>query len=255
MPPDSTYRVETPENVELHFELAGPGSRFCALCIDGLLVSVAGLVIVLLAVLAGVTLPSLFESDGARALKSGTMSVFFALVVVALAILTSAYHGIFELFMRGQTPGKRAMKIRAISDDGTAMSPSQVLVRNVLRTIDFLPGMYGVGGLVALFSPTSKRLGDLAASTIVVKEAELDYQAATDVRKRPPPVVEVAATAVLSAEETRIVRSFLERRPELLPDARARIGEDLASRLAEKYGGPVGDAETYLERLLQGGAG
>jgi uncharacterized RDD family membrane protein YckC len=252
MQDDGTYRLETPDNVELHFDLAGPGSRFCALCIDALLMACGVLGLVLLFLVVGIALPGAIAEGRVLGGKS-VVGWGAALVVLALSVLTSAYHAAFELFMAGQTPGKRAMKIRAISDDGTAMVPSQVIVRNVLRTVDFLPFGYALGGLIAMFGRSQQRLGDLAAGTIVVKEGDTDYRAKTDgpqatALSRPFPA---AATELPRAEAT-LVRSFLSRREELLPDARERLADELALRLFRRYGGTWENAESYLERLVVG---
>ena len=251
---DATYRLETPDNVELHFDLAGPGSRFCALCIDGLVMAAGVLGLVLLLLVVGVALPSaITEGRIFERYHRGVVGWGVALLVIALAAITSAYHATFELFMRGQTPGKRAMKIRAISDDGTAMAPSQVIVRNVLRTVDFLPFGYALGGAVALFGGSQKRLGDLAAGTIVVKEGDLDYRAKTDAaRAAAEPLGASGAAAELSPDEARLVRSFLSRREELLPSARERLADELARRLFRRHGGMWENAESYLERLVLG---
>ena len=250
---NATYRLETPENVELHFELAGPGSRFCAICIDTVIIACGILAIGLLLLLGGVALPrALFEADFFTDEGHLVSSWVVALAMLAIAVVSSSYHLVFELFMHGQTPGKRAMKIRAISDDGSAMIPSQVLVRNVLRTVDFLPVLYTLGGVVSLFSSLHKRIGDLAAGTIVVKEGDPDYRAASDVRYDPTPMEPIVSNAELSPEEARLIRNFLSRRDEFLPSARAQLAHQIGSELYRRYGGTWDDAERYLERLLGG---
>ena len=117
---------------------------------------------------------AVFESKG-----SGQ---WLAAVIIALGItlLSEGYFILFEWLMRGQTPGKKALKIRVIRDDGTPATIHEVLVRNVLRLIDFLPFSYGVGAIVMFASRLSKRLGDIAAGTIVIKEGQLDYRANAD---------------------------------------------------------------------------
>lgn len=210
----------------------------------------------LLLLVVGVALPGaiakshILGSDAKSAIGWGT-----AVLVIAFAVITSAYHAAFELLMRGQTPGKRAMKIRAISDDGTAMTPSQVIVRNVLRTVDFLPFGYALGGAIAVFSGSQKRLGDLAAGTLVVKEGEVDYRAKTDVRAHSATATRssfLGDATGLSGEEARLVRSFLARREELLPSAREGLAEQLGKRLFLRHGGVWENAESYLTRLAVG---
>lgn len=251
---DAHFRLETPENVELEFEPAGPGSRFCAICIDWALMAAVGLVVVLILGAADVfshaTTSSLhlFDEHG-RLVASWTL----ALMILIFAFGTSFYHLLFELFMHGQTPGKRALKLRAISDDGTSMTPGQVLTRNLVRTVDFLPALYVVGGIAALFSRANQRLGDHAAGTLVVKERELDYRARSDARNVTVELsVEEIANVELTAAERRLIARFLSRRHELLPEARWQLADDIARQLYARHGGQADDAEQYLERLAAG---
>lgn len=248
-PPEDSYCLETPEQVELDFDLAGPGTRFCAVLLDALVMAALVLSGLLVAALLGVGFEAVFEeltSPGAAA------TWLLALLVILLALLTTGYHCLFELLMRGQTPGKRALKIRAICDDGTPMGPSQVLIRNLIRLVDALPGFYLVGGTAALLSPTGRRLGDYAAGTLVVKEAELDYRAATDRGYVVETRQGVGHNAELSPEERQIVVRFLDRRSELLADARRRLAASIAVRLLDRHGGNCTDPEEYLERLIVG---
>ena len=154
--------------------------------------------------------------------------------------------------MHGQTPGKKAMKIRVMRDDGTPVTANEVLVRNILRLVDFLPFGYALGAVVMFPSPLSKRLGDLAAGTIVVKEGQLDYRASADDKGRSLPVAVGAVNSELTMEERRVLTGFLRRRAELLPKARQELAERLAKPLHAKYGGQYLDAEGYLQRLVEG---
>ncbi len=167
------YTLETPENIQVHFELAGLGTRFCAMLVDTLLLVAITIVLFIFVVLM-FSASAVFESKG-----SGQ---WLAAVIIALGItlLSEGYFILFEWLMRGQTPGKKALKIRVIRDDGTPATIHEVLVRNVLRLIDFLPFSYGVGAIVMFASRLSKRLGDIAAGTIVIKEGQLDYRAHAD---------------------------------------------------------------------------
>ena len=171
----------------------------------------------------------MFESKG-----SGQ---WLAAVIIALGItlLSEGYFILFEWLMRGQTPGKKALKIRVIRDDGTPATIHEVLVRNVLRLIDFLPFSYGVGAIVMFASRLSKRLGDIAAGTIVIKEGQLDYRAHADqeiCQLRPIALGEI--NAELTVAERRLVTGFLQRRQELLPKAREELAQRLASSAARE---------------------
>ena len=107
--------------------------------------------------------------------------------------------------------------------------------------------------MVMFPSPLAKRLGDIAAGTIVVKEGQRDYRAASGQEVRQLPAAAIGpVNSELLPEERRVLVGFLQRRVELLPDARGQLAERLARPLHEKYGGQSNDAEGYIERLVEG---
>ena len=238
------YTLETPENIQVQFELAGLGTRFCAMLVDTLLLGAITAVLFCIGLMASAA--AWFE------FKGGSEWIVAGIVALGIALLSEGYFILFEWLMRGQTPGKKAMKVRVIRDDGTPATAYEVLVRNVLRLIDFLPVAYGVGAIVMFFSRLSKRLGDIAAGTIVIKEGKLDYRANADTKYELRPLAIEEINAELTAAERRLVTGFLQRRHELLPKARDDLAERLARPLYEKYGGGYYDAESYLVRLAKG---
>jgi uncharacterized RDD family membrane protein YckC len=149
---DTTRRVATPEGIELTLRLAGPVPRALAWAID-------------LAIRAAV----LFAvSMLAAALGRAGMGVIL-LTAFFVEWLLPAW---FEATWNGQTPGKRAMGIAVLNDDGTPLRWPAAFTRNLLRAVDFLPLLYGVGLTAMLANRDFKRLGDLAAGTVVVYVAE-----------------------------------------------------------------------------------
>jgi uncharacterized RDD family membrane protein YckC len=246
---DSPYTLETPESISLDFELAGPGSRLCAALIDMLVISILLTSVFIIWVLGAGGGSVLFGTRGGTVDWSdwGT-----AVLILMVFVLFSGYHLLFEILWRGQTPGKWQLEIRAIRDDGTPMSGTDVLVRNLIRMVDFLPAFYALGGGVCLLHPMHKRLGDLAAGTIVVKESEADYRGRTDKKYLVAEAPLASARVELTPEEHQILSGFLRRREELLFDARERLAKKLAEPLHEKYGGHYIDPESYIERLLSG---
>ena len=250
---DGQYTLETPENVEVDFELAGPGSRFCAMLIDTLFMGLFLLLLLLLFLFGNIGVWRLLPGAGVEQSPTGNwLNWFNALLVLSGFLVLFGYYVLFELLMRGQTPGKRAMKVRVIRDDGTPASAMDIVVRNLVRVVDALPSGYAIGGVLMFFHPMHKRLGDIAAGTIVVKERELDYRALPDKRYELPAPVQTASNAELEPEERNVLTGFLTRRAELLRDARSQLAERLARPLFEKYGGHYSDAESYIERLVAG---
>jgi hypothetical protein len=112
-------------------------------------------------------------------------------MVLIFFVVFWGYFMLFETLWSGQTPGKRAGRLRVIRRDGQPVGASEVLIRNLVRIVDFLPGFYGIGLVVMFIDKEARRLGDMAAGTIVVREGEqtrlqdVRIQAASSAASRP----------------------------------------------------------------------
>jgi len=157
--------IDTPEQVVLELPLAGLGSRFLALAIDTVVQAILYSVLILILVLS--TLLSLFP-------VSVGSSWALALAVFVVFCVYWGYFAAFEVAWHGQTPGKRMAGIRVIKDSGRPADVPALVLRNFLRAVDILPGMYGVGSVCMLITRDSRRVGDLVAGTVVVVDG---YQA------------------------------------------------------------------------------
>jgi uncharacterized RDD family membrane protein YckC len=188
---DTRYRVEIPGGIYLEAQVVGPVARCFAFLIDLL---IRGLIIVALA-LASIPL-------GLSGMGGG-----FALIF--LFIVEWLYPVLFETMARGQTPGKKILGIAVVNDDLSPVTLGTSLIRNLMRTVDFLPFFY-LGGLLAMLSNRRfQRLGDLAAGTLVVSTPSSARPAPIgDIRPLAPP------TALLRNEQTSIV-NFLQRSSQL----------------------------------------
>ena len=155
------WNIDTPEQVHLSFELAGIGSRFLALALDMLFQgAVFGL---LLAMLYGLEV----STDYALSSWVG------AFLLIAAVVIFFVYFILFEGIARGQTPGKMICRLRVIRDDGRPLDWNGTLARNLLRLIDFLPLLYGVGVVSMFLSGQSRRVGDTVAGTLVSREPRI----------------------------------------------------------------------------------
>jgi uncharacterized RDD family membrane protein YckC len=152
-----TLRIETPENVSFAYPVAGLGSRFMAAIVDTLLIA---LLQILVDLLLGLTILQNMES----ALASWLVAIYS---LIGFAFLWG-YYIFFELLWNGQSPGKRWVGLRVIRTDGMPISAAESLIRNLVRTVDFLPVGYGIGVVTMFINGQSRRLGDLAAGTLVV---------------------------------------------------------------------------------------
>ncbi|HET7198125.1 MAG TPA: RDD family protein [Burkholderiales bacterium] len=220
---DTTRRVATPEGIELTLHLAGPVARALAWSID-LVLRVAVLFVVML-------LGSAFGRAGG------------GIVLLAAFFVEWLLPACFEAMWNGQTPGKRAMGLRVLNDDGTPLRWPGALTRNLLRAADFLPFAYGVGLLAMLANRDFKRLGDLAAATVVVYEPE-KRAAAHKLAEAPP----VPPPFALTLDEQRALLDLAERSGSLTAERLEELAE-----LPTPLVGPVrqsSDGPRAVARLL-----
>ncbi len=242
------YLVLTPERVTLQFDLAGVGSRSAAALVDVALQSAAlALLLLLFGAGAGVLGAAGLNGGGGAATAA---SIGFALVVLSVFLILWGYYIFFEIVWSGQTPGKRALGIRVLRENGYPLRPGDAVVRNLVRILDGPPLGAAIGLLVMLFNSRSKRLGDFAAGTIVVREgarggvsssisrSSSALSKALDASFGPSSAVGVSppAAPILSAADATLVRDFLMRRERLDAPARAALARRLAHGLAERYG-------------------
>ena len=212
---DTRRTVETPEGVTLELAVAGPFIRAQAWLIDLLLRSMASWVVAIPLALLGRTGVGVF------------LLVTFA--------LTWAYPVAFEVLFGGATPGKRLLGLRVVHDDGTPVGFLASSIRNVVRAADFLPIGYALGLVCVLTRRDFKRIGDVAAGTVVIHEA------AGPRRLPAAPAVPIPPPVPLTAAEQRAIVEFAERRPSLSAD-RARELAELLEPLA-------GGGERAVDRL------
>ncbi len=208
---DTLREVQTPEGIDLHLPAAGLVPRALAWLIDALIRGAIYMVLAMVLVFG----------------KTG-----IGLFLLATFIMEWFYPVLFEVLRQGQTPGKRVHGIAVINDDGTPVNWSASLIRNLLRVVDFLPVMYVFGVISILLTRDFKRLGDLAAGTLVV------YQATVIVAATTPEVDSVRPPFALSLDEQQAIIAFAER-AESLTDERNHELAQLTGPLLEGATQPV----------------
>lgn len=221
------HSVETPEHIVLRYDLAGVGSRAAAAIVDSILIVGIILVVDILALV----IPAVSARRGTTAIWS-----FVLLVVMSLVVLWG-YYALFEGFAGGRTPGKRALGIRVVLDDGRPITFGAAATRALLRLVDLQPGVTGLVGLAFIFfHPEHRRLGDLVAGTIVVRDRPETVGAAVPtIQSEPPPAPLTDTPARLSDEEFHLVGQFVARASALAPEARARLANHLIGRIADRF--------------------
>ena len=232
--PDTDLVVATPERVSFDYQVAGLATRGIAQILD---------LLILAGVLFAVYFFALFEVGLGQNTVGGLIAIIGSFVVIF------GYHWACEAFWSGQTIGKKVFRLRAVGDRGEPLTFLQAGIRNIVRIVDFFPYGYGVGLVVLFINGKGKRLGDLAAGTIVVKDS--DYMPLWQVPGArpadfatvpapqagggplPPLTSPVPAFAPASPGELalrrldpdlrRFVTSYGRRRPEMPPALRAQL--------------------------------
>jgi uncharacterized RDD family membrane protein YckC len=209
--------IRTPEGICFSMQLAGPVRRCLAWIIDlaciGAMSSVVGTVLGSL---------QLISVDFAK-----------AIVVLAYFAISIGYGIGTEWYWRGQTVGKRLLRLRVMDVSGLRLHFSQIAIRNLLRVVDMLPAFYLVGGMACLINQRAQRLGDFAANTIVVvqprhAEPVLDQLLAGKYNSlRDHPHLAARLRQRVSPAEARVALQALMRREDFEPASRVELFSEL----------------------------
>jgi uncharacterized RDD family membrane protein YckC len=254
--------VETPEQVQLHLELAGLGTRSIAFILDALIRYgvLTGLVVgVILIFSLGLhwDFDSVGASVGTRVLVVGLILIYFA--------IEWAYFAVFEWLWNGQTPGKRAVHIRVLKDGGGPISFLDAALRNLLRPIDSSGPMCAFGILFIFFNRKHKRIGDLVARTIVVRErpktvAQVLAPPVASPARVDSPFADLIRCIPLASGEHEMINRYLQRRASLDYATRSRLAQQIAGVIVEKARAQAagvelltprpGECERFLEDLI-----
>src|SRR6266581_2598381 len=233
------HGVETPEHVDVQFELAGVGSRVAAGLLDFML-----LLLGFFALLGGgnALVAGLFSPRGMA------QSWFAAAMILLTFCFLWGYFTLFEALNGGRTPGKQALGVRVVMDTGHSITPRAAVVRNLVRLIDsYLPIPFAPALISIFLHRSNKRPGDMAAGTIVVRDHPTDWTLGA-----PAPATEETAEPIetgppeLSEDEFRLLDRFLGRVNDLTPEVQVRITTDLVRRFEQRIPRRSGDLQAYL---------
>jgi len=237
---DNQIAIVTPENIAFHYRVAGPFRRLMAYLIDlmiqALVVAVAGTALLIAFGFAGLVGIGMFA------------------VLITYFVLNWFYGGLFETFWNGQTPGKRAMRIRVIGADGQPITGMQAVARNFFRIADSVPIVfwviptYQVGLLTMAANNRFQRLGDWATGTmVVIEEPQRLYGVA---RVAEPEAIRLAGYLPtdfqVSRSLGRALSAYVQRRRTFPWKRRLEIAMHLAEPLRVKFDLPVGTNHDLL---------
>ena len=238
-------RIDTPEQIVLELPLAGVGSRFLALAIDTLIQSVFYLIAAFIFIF---TLPV-----GSSVFMFLPKLLGPALAIFILFAIYWGYFAFFESMWSGQTPGKRYAGIRVIKESGRPINAFDAIGRNLMRAVDGLPGVYGVGLVCMMCNQQSRRLGDFVAGTVVVHERPTEdvrpsWNTSNQGAGATPGLTQV------SPEELILIETYLHRRWDLDKYVRANTAFQIAERIKAKTGlqpQPHQDVDDFLEEAAK----
>ncbi|HET9782659.1 MAG TPA: RDD family protein [Candidatus Dormibacteraeota bacterium] len=224
--PDTDLVVATPERVSFGYQVAGIGTRAIAQLLD-------------LLILSGVLLGVWFAAIAVG--QTGVDTVAYLLALLGTFVVIFGYFWACEAFWSGQTVGKKVFRLRAVGDRGEPMTFMQAGIRNIVRLVDFLPYAYGVGIVVLFINGKGKRLGDLAAGTVVVKDSDAvqlwQIPGGRPADPSPAPTALAPATQAelalrrIDPELRRFVASYARRRPDLALPLRAQLASHVQEQL------------------------
>lgn len=205
-------QVASVTGIDWGFSIAGLGGRSYAFVVDWHIRVVGAL--------AWWALSSLLLYGDVLGVVSNVSAVdrlFLSVVLAPTLAIYFLYHPIVEVAMLGRTPGKRLAGIRIVASDGQVPAVGALVVRNVLRIVDSMPGMYAVGLIATLLTRQSVRIGDLAAGTVLVYE---DDGAGV-------PAFKEDAIVRHGLERAELVHELLQRWDGLHPEHRVRLAAKL----------------------------
>jgi len=256
-PSDNNLSIDTPEQIALEFSVAGIGSRLLAITIDTL-IQIAFYFLIILG-LVTLAMP-LFRSAPVNTASPNAALWAAAITVFLFFCIYWGYFAAFEVLWKGRTPGKYFMKIRVIKDNGRAINVYEGIGRNLMRVIDTLPTLYGVGLVTMAITKKNQRLGDLLAGTIVVHERahgavtpvwESDHTQDSMVAHVP---VNAPQLRKLDYRDLQLIEAFLHRREQLQGITRINAADQIVAHIQAKgeiAPEPGEGPETFLERIAR----
>jgi uncharacterized RDD family membrane protein YckC len=239
VPAPEKLTIDTPEQIALEFPLASVGSRFLAIALDTLVQAGLFLAFLMLAFVVSI-------ASAVAGVNAGVWGA--ALAILAGFTLYYGYFAAFEALWNGQTPGKRWVGLRVISETGRPIGAFDAILRNLLRIVDQLPAIYAVGTLSVFLTSRNQRLGDLAAGTVVVHDRPVDRPVIQE-PSAPAATTRYGANR-LSPEEIAAIDTYLRRRWTVDDHFRVRARGELATRIRPKLTMPA-DTKIEDEALLE----
>lgn len=217
------FTLETAENVPVRYEISTIGSRSAAFLID---------FAIIVAIILGVEIMAVLPALAGQEILS---SYVIALSYLVVGTLQWAYFVVNEMIFNGSSVGKKQLGLTVIKEDGSPIDLVDSLTRNFIRYVDLFPGTYLVGVVIMLLNGKSRRLGDFAAGTVVVRVSSLQLDK-IEIRETiyDEAVRTSAFLSSITPKEYQLMRDYLTQRHRLPVHTSAAIAQKLANHVAEK---------------------
>ncbi len=224
--------IETPEKIIFTYNIAEIGTRIAAYLLD---IIFQMIILISLFLLSGLSLVSsdIYDSESGY--------YFLAVIYILLFIFQWGYFLFFETILNGRTPGKKICNIRVIRDNGGRLDFQSIVIRNLLRSADSLPLPFLniLGGLTAVISKQTKRLGDYVAGTAVVTDSlfmldEPDFETHINSRENIF-VLKPYCDRKLSEKDLYILRKFINEKDQMPEKSAEKTAEKIVEKLRKIY--------------------
>jgi uncharacterized RDD family membrane protein YckC len=225
--------IETADKIKIDYRIANPLLRLGAFLIDWVLMLILFLFILyfLSLVAQGNDLGRIFDQEHLEGLT-------YAFYFLILFILRWGYYLFFEMFFEGKTPGKFLCGIRTIHYRGKHLDLSTLVLRNFARLLDEID--FCISGFICmLINREYRRIGDLLADTIVVKDErvpvfEKAFSFTLPAVNVPPELLKASFLHRLTEEELYVLRRFLTEQSRIPLQRRTALTADLARTVKMK---------------------
>jgi uncharacterized RDD family membrane protein YckC len=241
--------IDTPEQIALELPLAGIGSRFLALATDSLLQLAFLFVLFILGAIIAAGYREMVDS----ATNFFSQTVGTIVVVLVPFCIYWGYFAFFEIIWQGKTPGKRIAGIRVIHQSGRPMTAIECIGRNLMRAVDILPGVYGVGLVCMMCNRQNRRVGDFVAGTIVVHDKALESVIPSWGGRAPSEPVQPELRKLVP-DDLVLIETYLNRRYDLQQSVRTMSAQRIVTMVSQKSGlakAPEQSDDDFLEGIAR----
>ncbi len=231
--------IASATGVDLQLNVAGPGARSYAFVVDWhirLLLALAWYIVANFAYLGSLEFMSP-DSTG--------FSTYSFVVLFPPTLIYGLYHPVLEIVMRGRTPGKRMAGIRIVTQDAQTPGVFAILIRNVLRLLDSLPIAYAVGLVCTMLTKQAVRIGDIAAGTLLVYDADAEADTGKSMDLDPEAVAEYGL------EKTELIHELLDRWEALDVERRQALASTLLRQLRPEETVQASHYRFTLEKMVR----